>query len=164
MEGNEQKVYQVLDSLSINYDKYSHEPVYTVEELEEEVEGVNASICKNLFLRNNKGNKHYLVVLTGEKNVDLKQLASKIESSRLSFASERRLHKYLKLDKGAVSPFGAINDEENHVEIIIDKDISDDKNIVLHPNVNTASIVLNSKDLISFLEWSGNKFSYIDLN
>ena len=164
MEENDQKVYQVLEDLGISYEKYSHEPVYTVEELEEEVKGVDASICKNLFLRNDKGSKHYLVVLTGEKNVDLKQLASKIESSRLSFASERRLHKYLKLDKGAVSPFGVINDEDNHVEIIIDKDISDDKNIVLHPNVNTASIVLNSKDLISFLQWIGNKFSFIDLS
>ena len=116
----EQQVYQVLNELNIDYEYYSHEPVYTIEQAKEQLPDLNINHCKNLLLRNNKGNKHFLVIIPGEKNADLKKLSDIIESSRLSFASERRLNKYLGLSKGAVSPFGLINDEDNHVEVVVD--------------------------------------------
>lgn len=164
MVEKEKSVYQVLDELDIDYQKYTHEPVYTIDQAEEQLPEVDVNHCKNLFLRNNRGDKHYLVVMTGEKSADLKKLAKKIESTRLSFASERRLNKYLGLDKGAVSPFGLINDNENHVEVLLDKDIKDKEQILLHPNVNTASIIINPFDLVRFLDWSGNKHKFIELN
>ncbi len=164
MEEREKAVYQTLEELGIEYVKYSHKPVYTIEEAEKELEGVDIDHCKNLFLRNHKGNKHYLVVMRGDKNADLSYLAQKIESTRLSFASERRLKKYLGLDKGAVSPFGLINDTENHVEVIVDKDIEAEEKVIFHPNVNDASIAIDPKDLAKFLEQSGNRYQYLEIS
>lgn len=160
---NEEIVYQYLEKLNIDYECFTHEPVYTIEQAEKQLPDLDVSHCKNLFLRNNKGNQHYLVIIPGEKSANLKDLAQKIQSTRLTFGSERRLNKYLKLDKGAVSPFGLINDEENHVEVIVDRDIKNKKGILLHPNANTASILIQPEDLEKFLESCGNNYKFIDI-
>lgn len=90
---NEQKVYEVLQKLEIKYVKYEHEALYTVEEAKKLGICMPGQQCKNLFLRNRKGDVHYLVILDEEKQADLKSLAKQIESSNLSFASEERLFK-----------------------------------------------------------------------
>jgi len=160
----EQKVYQVLDDLGIGYQKYEHVPVYTIPELEKENPEAKGTHCKNLFLRNAKGNKHYLVLLTSEKTVDLGRLAEKIGTTKLSFASERRMDKYLSLGQGAVSPFGLINDQNNEVEMIIDQDIKLQAFITVHPNVNTASVSIDLADFEKFLDWVGNKVQFVKMS
>ncbi len=159
----EQRVYDVLDKLDITYKIVQHKAVFTAEEANEIEYGIDGQHCKNLFLRNRKGNVHYLVVLDDEKQADLKKITDQIGSTTLSFASEKRLNKYLGLYPGAVSPFGLINDDENVVEVLIDKDLAKGETISFHPNVNTATIFLSYKDFEKFLKHSENDFSYIGI-
>lgn len=164
MEEKEKKVYETLDKLEISYDRYEHPAVNTIAEIEEyDVKGDNIAHCKNLFLRNSKGNKHFLVVVESHKKTKTKDLAKQIQSTRLSFASEKRLDKYLGLKPGAVSPFGLINDENKEVEVLIDKDLTTREKITFHPNVNTASVTINYDDFQKYMKWCGNKVSYVNV-
>ena len=94
----------------------------TVDEAAEHWAGIDATHCKNLFLRNQKGNRHYLVVLTASKKADLRAVADQIGDGKLSFASPERLMTHLGLTPGSVSPFGLINDREHAVRVVLDRD------------------------------------------
>jgi Ala-tRNA(Pro) deacylase len=155
-----EKVYKTLDDLSIEYEKHEHPPVFTVEEANAHWSDIKGKHSKNLFLRNKKGNRHFLVVMDAEKSLDIKQFQNKIGISNLSFASEKRLDKYLGLTKGSVSPFGLINDENHDVEVIVDKDLVQADFVNFHPNVNTATLTISAADFKQFLEQMGNKVSY----
>lgn len=157
----EKKVYDVLAKLKIPYTRYEHPAVYTVEE----VKRLNLpdSMCKNLFVRNQKGDKHYLVILEHTKKADLEKLAEQIRSGKLSFASEKRLQKYLGLKPGSVSPFGLINDSEKEVQVVIDKDLKDSGEVSFHPNVNTATVTISYKDFEKYLEWCKNNTIYVQI-
>ncbi len=162
MQEREQKVYQVLDELGIKYEVHQHPPVYTVEEAEKYWADIEGSHCKNLFLRNQKGKRHFLVILTQSKQVDFNKLSDQL-GEKLSFASDKRLKKYLGLESGAVSAYGLINDVNNEVEVFLDKDLKNSEKINFHPNVNTATITVDYKDFEKFLEWTGNDYSYISI-
>ncbi len=153
----ERKVYDYLDALEIEYVRHEHPPVFTVEEANQYWQGIEGGHAKNLFLRNNKGNKHYLVVLEETKSADLRSLSEKLGAGKLSFASERRLGEHLGLETGAVSPFGLINDTGKSVTVVIDKDLSKYEKVNFHPNVNTATITLNYKEFVKFLKHCGNE-------
>jgi len=159
--GNEQKVYDVLKKLNISYVQHEHPPVFTVEEAEQHWENITGAHCKNLFLRNKKGNRHYLVILESSKKAALKSLEKQLGEDRLSFASEERLRKYLGLETGAVSPFGLINDSRKEVQVVIDRDLKKAERINFHPNVNTATVGVSFEDFERFLNWCGNRVSYV---
>ena len=159
---NEKAVYDILDKLSIEYEKYTHIPVYTIEEADNLNLNIKGSHCKNLFVRDRKGKQHYLIILEENKKVDLKKLSWDINSTNLSFASEERLFKYLKLKPGSVSVFGLINDEDKHVKLLIDKDLKGHY-ISFHPNVNTATVTVSYGDFEKFLEFVGNEIQYIEI-
>ncbi|AOT68655.1 prolyl-tRNA synthetase associated domain-containing protein [Geosporobacter ferrireducens] len=159
----EKKVYEVLEALKISYLKYEHIPIYTIEEANQLNLDMQGQHCKNLFVRDKKGEKHYLVIIEESKKVDLKSLSKQIESTNLSFASEERLLRYLGLTPGAVSPFGLVNDMEKHVEVLLDSDLTDLKHISFHPNVNTATITLRFEDFKKFLNWCGNELRLIQV-
>ena len=156
VEGKEQKVYEILEKLGISYVKHEHPPVFTVQEAEKHWENITGTHCKNLFLRNKKGNRHYLIILESSKRADLKQLSVKIGEDKLSFASEERLMRYLGLETGAVSPFGLINDKEKEVRIILDQDLKDAERVNFHPNVNTVTVGVGFKDFERYLAWCEN--------
>lgn len=160
---NEQKVYEVLEKLGISYDRHEHPPVFTVEEAERHWQNITGAHCKNLFLRNKKGNHHYLVVLEASKQVDLKVLTKKLGEDRLSFASAERLMRYLGLETGAVSPFGLINDDQKTVQIIMDSDLKKVSRLNFHPNVNTATVGISFADFEKFLSWCDHSVRYIHL-
>ncbi|MFL0249962.1 prolyl-tRNA synthetase associated domain-containing protein [Clostridium neuense] len=162
IDEKEQRLYDILESLKIEYVRYEHKAVYTVEEADKLKINIKGKLCKNLFLKNSKGDTHYLFVLEETKRADLKLLSKQIGSSRLSFASEERLAKYLDLKKGAVTPFGIINDKESSVIILIDKDLVGDHLVNFHPNVNTATIGVLYEDFEKFIKWHGNKFIYVE--
>src|SRR5437763_16068642 len=107
---NEDDVYARLAELGITYERYEHPPVPTVEEAERHWADIHATHCKNLFLRNQKGNRHYLVIIPHTKQADLRSIAAQIGDGRLSLASPERLMTHLGLTPGSVSPFGLIND------------------------------------------------------
>ncbi|MFO7952650.1 MAG: prolyl-tRNA synthetase associated domain-containing protein [Bacillota bacterium] len=157
----EQKVYEALDHLGVEYTRYEHPPVYTVEEAKQYWKDIEGAHSKNLFLRNNKGNRHFLVVLEESKSADLKGLSAKLAAGKLSFASERRLKEHLGLETGAVSPFGLLNDQKNAVSIVIDKELKNADKVNFHPNVNTATVSISYQDFEKFLQYCGNEVIYI---
>ncbi|MFZ5969844.1 MAG: prolyl-tRNA synthetase associated domain-containing protein [Bacillota bacterium] len=159
----EQRIYTLLDELGISYDCYQHPAVYTIEAVHQLDMDMGGCHCKNLFIRNRKGDKHYLLIVEESKRLDLKKLSQQINSIGLSFASEERLLKYLGLTPGAVSPFGLIHDENKEVEVLIDQDIANIDLVCFHPNVNTATITLSYEAFEKFLQWSGNTYSYIQV-
>jgi Ala-tRNA(Pro) deacylase len=160
---NEKKLYDVLDELNIDYKRYEHDAVFTIEEIKEKNLVFDGTGCKNLFLRNRKGDIHYLVVIEESKTVDLKKLSDEIGSTTLSFASEKRLYDNLGLTKGSVTPMGLINNSDKKVKLIIDNTLAKSARVAVHPNVNTATIVLSFKDLEKFIHWCGNNFRCMDI-
>lgn len=163
MDDKEKQVYSILDKLNIPYTIYEHFPVFTIEEAMELNISTSAEHCKNLFVRNRKGDEHFLVILDERKKVDLKEMAKHINSTSLSFASEERLLKFLGLTPGSVTPFGLINDVEKHVTVLIDKDLDQAKNICFHPSVNTVTIEISFEDFNKYLRWCGNKVLYVQI-
>jgi len=163
LSDKEAKVYEVLKELGVSYTRYEHPPVYTVEEAEKHWTDITGAHCKNLFLRNKKGNRHYLLILEASKSADLKTLTKLLGEDRLSFASEERLIRYLDLEAGAVSPFGLINDHDKHVQVLIDEDLRKAEELNFHPNVNTATAGLSFTDFVKFLSWCGNRLRYLTI-
>ena len=151
MENQKQRIYDELKKMNIKYEVVEHEPVYTKEDMDRLGLPEKGILCKNLFLRDAKGKRHFLVTCDEKKKVDLKSLARQVGVNALSFASEERLEKYLKLKQGSVTPFGLINDEDHAVEFFIDKDLTRAKSLGIHPLENTATVFLSYKDLDKFL-------------
>src|SRR3954452_5965788 len=133
----EKSVYDVLEKLNISFKKYEHSAVSTVEEISQLDITIPGGHTKNLFLRNRKGDKHFLVIVSEEKDVNLKRLSKLIGSTPLSFGSPERLDKYLNVYPGAVGAFGLIHDTSNHVQVVVDSDLLEKHTINFHPNVNT---------------------------
>ena len=152
----EAAVCEALDRLAIPYARYEHPAVYTVEQALSHWAGIDAVHCKNLFLRNKKGDRHYLVVAEHSTPVDLMALASHVGDGRLSFGSPERLARCLGLAPGAVSPFGLINDAEHAVRVVLDRRVQAGVRVGFHPNVNTATLVIAGADFDRFLAWCGN--------
>ncbi|PIW36597.1 MAG: prolyl-tRNA synthetase associated domain-containing protein [Candidatus Kerfeldbacteria bacterium CG15_BIG_FIL_POST_REV_8_21_14_020_45_12] len=156
-------IFQVLNDLGIAYVEHKHPPLFTVEDSEKHYKQVKGGRSKNLFLRNRKGDRHYLIVIEASKQLNLTSLADVLEEVQLSFASPERLLKHLGLTPGSVSPFGLINDEEKAVVVIIDKALLQYDRLNYHPNINTATLEIAQPDLGRFLEWSGQQVRYLDL-
>lgn len=149
-------IYEVLDKLEISYDEIEHPAVYTVEEanqIESMLDGIG---CKNLFLTDKKGH-YYLYVLKDNKKADLKDLALKLKVLRLTFGSEVDLNNLLGLSKGSVTPLGIINDLDNKVILVFDKELVDCK-LLCHPNVNTKTISINWDDLIKLTLYAKHQY------
>ncbi len=145
-----------LRELGIDCGRYEHPPVATVEEAQEHWAGIDATHCKNLFLRNQKGNRHYLVVLTASKKADLRAVADQIGDGKLSFASPERLMTHLGLMPGSVSPFGLINNADHAVRVVLDRDLQSAARLSFHPNTNTVTYTIAAADFARFLAACGN--------
>lgn len=161
--GNKELVYEVLNKKGIKYEVLEHEAVHTINDMEKLKITDDTEIFKNLFLRDFKGKRHFLVLISKDKRADLKNIRQQISSTALSFASEERLNKFLGVSKGAVSPLGIINDLNLDVEVIIDKDLINKERLGCHPNDNTATVILSFEDLKKLIEEHGNKISYITI-
>ena len=160
MSPEEAAVYDALRLLGVTFQRFEHPPVFTVEQALEHWAGIDAVHCKNLFLRNKKGDRHYLVVAAHTTAVDIATLADRVGESRLSFASAERLAAHLGLTPGAVSPFGLINDPAGSVHVVLDKTLTSAVRVGFHPNVNTATVVLSFVDFERFLAARGNPVTF----
>ena len=152
----EQGVRDALDALGIAYEPHAHPPVATAEEAAQHWGGIDAAHCKNLFLRNQKGMRYYLVIIEHTKRADLRAVANQIGDGKLSFASPERLMTHLGLTPGSVSPFGLPHDREHVVRVFIDRDLQSARRISFHPNINTATLVIAYADFLKFLGSSGH--------
>ncbi len=154
------ELYTLLDNLQIPYDYIEHPPVPTVEEAMKYWGGIDSGHCKNIFFRNHKGDRHYLVILHHASKLNIRELEQKLRQGKLSFASDRRLMQYLGLTPGSVSPFGLINDHTSHVHLFIERVLLGYDRLSFHPNTNTASLIIPREGLFRFLEHTGNTFEY----
>ena len=154
-------VYARLDELGIPYTRHEHPAIASAEAGERYWSGIDAAHCKNLFMRNQKGTRHYLVILQYRKRADLRAVADQIGDGKLSFGSPERLMKQLGVGPGSVSPFGLIHDAAHGVRVAIDRDLAKADRISFHPNINTATIVLRFTDFHRFLEACGNPVQYV---
>lgn len=154
-------VYQYLESEGINYQVVEHQAVYTIDEMAQaNIEGFEY-VVKNLFVRDDKKQHYYLIVVQKDKTVNMKDLRFKINSRRLSFASQDDLYKYLQLSQGEVTPLGILNDESRSVEVILDQDIP--TTIGIHPLTNTKTVYMKTRDLIEIIKNHGNHISIVSI-
>ena len=156
-------VYAALDALGVRYERHDHPAVFNAEDASRIWDPIPGTQCKNLFLRNKKGDRHYLVILEISKRADLKDLVKVVGDDRLSFGSPDRLMAKLGLTPGSVSPFGLINDADGSVRVIIDRDLRGRERLIFHPNINTASVVVSWTDLERFLATRSNSVRIVDL-
>lgn len=157
------EVISRLNDLNIPFDLYEHPPVPTVEEALPYWKDIDAAHCKNLFFRNHKGNRHYLVILDHRQQLNIRDLEQKLKQGKISFASPKRMERYLGLGAGSVSAFGIINDHEKHVHLFIDASLQSATHISFHPNENNATLVISFASFLRFLESSGNAYEFIAL-
>ncbi len=158
-----ENLYPILNELKINFTEYVHPPVFTVAEADEYWHNITGMHCKNIFLRDKRGKQHYLLVAPKDKKLSIKFIDNWLGNERLSFASEERLDKYLKLKAGSVTPFGIINDTNKHVILLLDSELQKADLLGFHPNENTATITISLSDFEKFLNWSQNKYVFLEI-
>lgn len=163
---NREKIDKVLEYLKkngIEHTWYTHEEAPTIEIARTQWRNDGSKHCKNLFFRNHKGNRHYLVILDCERDLDIHDLEQRLHQGKLSFASPQRMERYLGLQPGSVSPFGLINDVDNHVHMFIDSNLQSQQSLSFHPNDNHATVVISYSEFMRYLESTGNSYEFIDM-
>lgn len=147
----ETNVYDLLDRLKVSYSHIDHQEAKTMKICEEIDRILGATICKNLFLKNQQANHFYLLMMPGNKKFKTKELSKQIGSTRLSFAEAEYMEQFLQISPGSVSVLGLMNDSENRVQLLIDRDVLGGEYFGCHPCVNTGSIRLRMEDLLQII-------------
>lgn len=142
------RVYDLLDSLNIEYQRIDHEAAMTMEACEAIDLALGATICKNLFLCNRQMTDFYLLMIPGDKSFKTKDLSSQIGSSRLSFAGAEHMEQFLDITPGSVSVLGLMNDHMHKVQLLIDEELLSGEFIGCHPCINTSSLRIRTQDLV----------------
>ena len=155
--------FQFLEENRVAYTRHEHPAVYTVEEADRLVPKLAAAKTKNLFLRDDKGQRHLLVVVPAHKQVDLKQLKDRLEIKRISFGSSERMKKHLGIEPGAVSILALYNDKPHAVELFVDQELWASASFQCHPLVNTATLELTRDNLLRFLAATGHDMKLIQV-
>ena len=158
-----EKVLGYLNEKAFEYTWYTHPEAPTIEIARQYWKQDGSKHCKNLFFRNHKGNRHYLVVFDSEQSLAIHDLEQRLKQGKLSFASEQRMERYLGLKPGSVSPFGLINDTENHVHLFLDANLQKYNLLSFHPNDNRATVVISKDEFSRYLQEVGNTFEYIEM-
>jgi len=156
-------IYQFLADHDIEYERHDHPAVFTCEQAERLVPDMPAAKTKNLFLRDRKGRRHFLVVVGYEKAVDLKALTPLLGVRKLGFASPERLKRYLGVDAGSVSILGLMNDADQAVEVIVDEGLWGAEAFRCHPLVNTSTLAISRDDIQRFLQITGHQVRILDV-
>jgi len=160
----EMRVYDLLDSLHIPYERTDHQAAMTMEDCQEIDRILEIVICKNLFLCNRQHTHFYMLMMPGDKIFKTRDLSGQLGTSRLSFAEPEYMLEFLDITPGAVSVMGLMNDKENHVQLLIDRDILSGELMGCHPCVNTSSLRMKTKDILDrFLPAVGHAPIVVDL-
>lgn len=145
----EKRVYDLLDELGIEYARVDHPAAETMEACEEIEKVLGVEICKNLFLCNRQKTDFYLLMMPGSKPFKTKDITKQLGCARLSFAGAEFMQEFLDITPGSVSVLGLMNDKENRVRLVIDKDILDGEYIGCHPCINTSSLSIKTQNIIN---------------
>ena len=152
-----------LRRLGIAAARHEHAAVMTVEESEQLVPPLPGAKTKNLFLRDKKGARHFLVTVPAARTVDLNALGAVLSTGRLGFASPERLHRHLAIAPGSVSLLALVNDTARAVEFVLDRSLWEAEAVHAHPLTNTATVILAHADLEAFLRATGHVPRVIDV-
>lgn len=173
LEERQAQVEQFLQSHGIEYTLYNHPEGRTIEEARRWWREDGSVHCKNIFMRNHKGNQHYLICFDCEHDLAIHDLEQRLKASlvaagqkapgKLSFASAERMMRYLGLEPGSVSPFGLINDEQHHVILFLDKNLQEADSLSFHPNDCRGTVVIKRDDFEKYLQGLGNVVEWIEL-
>lgn len=162
---DKQFIYNYLNSLSISYEVTEHEAVFNMEELAVVQLPYPEAIAKNLFVCDDKKKNYYLIIVMGDKRVDLKAIRRNYETRPLSLAKAEELNDILGLVPGAVSPFGLLNDKERKAHFMLDDSFLVSPAIIgIHPNDNTATVWLKTEDLLRIIEEHGNGVQMVEID
>lgn len=156
-------VEEYLNANGIGYVRHEHVAVFTAEDLAKHCSHIPGLHCKNLFLRDQKYKRHFLVILPAKHQTDLKKVSEVVGEKKLSFANPDTLREKLGVEVGSVSPFGLLNDSLHEVEVYVDKAVYDAAIVSFHPNRNTASLELTGAMFRKFLERMENKVHVTEL-
>ena len=157
------QVYDYLSKLGIKFEYYEHPEAPTIEIASHFYRGEGTTLCKNLFFRNHKGNRHYLVIMDSCHDMDIHSIEKILHQGKLSFASPERMMKYLGVQPGSVSLFNLVNDTEHKVILFVDEQLVKAKKVSFHPNDNRASLVITNDDMLKFIKSTGNAFEILKL-
>ena len=165
MEDKEKRTYDFLDKLGVEYTRYEHEPIMTIVAAEELDKKIGLEICKNLFLSTRHSTEFYLLVMVGSKKFNTGKVSKQIGVPRMTFADDEHMLEFLDIKPGSVSPLGLINDKNNNVKLLIDSDVVNMEKIAVHPCVNTATVVLKTKDLLEkIIPVCGHDFTVVTVD
>jgi len=157
-------ICRFLNENGISFQRFDHPPVYTVDDVHRLTPDLPGAKTKNLFLKDNKGKRHFLVVMPADNRVDLKALPEHIDAKRVSFASAKRLMTYLGIEPGSVSLLAVFNDCEQHqVEVFIDSSLWAEDAFQFHPLVNTATLVIPKEGIERFLSATGHDARIVEV-
>ena len=159
---NKAELLKYLDAHHVTYTKYEHAPIFSVEDGDKSNVPNHDKVIRNLFLCDNKKQHFYLVSLFVHKQLNLKDLSSKIPSKRLTFVKPELMQELLGVKPGSVTPFAILNNEAKNVLMIFDKSLQNET-IGMHPMENTATVFLQFEDLYNLLLPHGNEIRLIDL-
>lgn len=159
----EETVLTWLERHDIPYSVYHHPAGKTIEEAKRYWQNDGSMHCKNIFLRNHKGNQHYLVSFDCDRQLAIHDLEQRLHQGKLTFASPERMARYLAVEPGSVSPFGLINDTENHVHLFLDEQLLNAPSLSFHPNDCRGTIVIRQTAFEHYLHTVGNTYEYIKL-
>ena len=160
----EVRVYDLLDKLGIEYKRVDHPAADTMEACLEIEKVLGVEICKNLFLRNRQKTEFYLLMMPGSKPFKTKDITKQLGCARLSFAEAEFMEEFLDITPGSVSVLGLMNDKENKVRLVIDKDIMSGDYIGCHPCINTSSLAIKTEDILNkFLPAVGHTATTVDM-
>lgn len=141
--------YDLLDQLGIPYSRLDHDPTPSIEACGTVESLLGIEICKNLFLCNRQKTQFYLLLMPGRKPFRTKELSAQIGSSRLSFADESSMQELLQTTPGSVSVLSLMNDKENRVQLLIDRDVTAQEYFGCHPCANTTSLKIAMIDVLN---------------
>ena len=156
-------IYEFLDNGNIEYQRHDHPPVFTVEDVHRLTPDLPGAKTKNLFLRDKKGSRHFLVVVPADRRINLKALPKVLETSKVSFGSPERLMENLGVTPGSVSLFAIVNDQKNKVEVVIDKSLWESDAFQFHPLINTSTLIISHEGIKQFLAATGHEVKILEI-
>jgi Ala-tRNA(Pro) deacylase len=142
-------LFEKLEEFNIDYTKYNHDALFTMDNYSTIEKEYGVIIPKNLFLTNRQQTKFYLLLIRGDKKFQTKELSSQINSARLSFAKEEMLEEDLHCFKGSTSPFGLLFDNPNKIQLLIDEDLLNNSYLGFHPLDNTMTVKISTDDFLN---------------
>ncbi len=157
-----EQLFEHLADLGIKTSTIEHPPAFTVDDSKAFRGELPGAHCKNLFLKDKKGNI-WLVVSLEDRAIDMKDLRHRIGSNHLSFGKPELLMEILGIVPGSVTPFALINDVDRRVNVVLDAAMMAHATLNYHPLVNNATTAIAPDDLVAFIRYCGHEPAIVEL-